>query len=216
MPPKTRGMEMNSYLSSNEKILFTRITLLTGLLEETIKTYEGMKNVDKGFMRCLRSGNTWTMKALEKRREFLTQDAAIDLIKNVSHTELIFTPTDKAKKEFDRVKEMTGTLHMSLEDFEDWYCSVIPFTCGKCTRKDYEKCKQRKFMMKFSCVPVNLKATCTCQYNYLDAGIDLEEIARQRREAESKKNGGANHDAKDKVQQMRKNNSGTEQSRPAS
>lgn len=200
---------MNSYLSRNEKILFTRITLLTGLLEETIKTYELMKNVDSGFMRCLRTARTWTEKALKVRRTFMTKDAAMDLIKNVRHTELIFTPTDKAKKEFERVKEMTGTLHMTLEDFEDWYCAIIPFTCGKCTNKDYENCKQRKFMMKFGCVPVNLNPTCTCQYNYLDAGINLEDLAKQDK-------GGGESSANGEVLKLWSDNKGESESRTAS
>lgn len=201
---------MNSYLSSNEKILFTRIMLLTGLLEQTIKTYETLKGSDKEFMRCLRSGYTWTMKAMEKRRDFLTEDAAIDLMKNVKHTDLIFVPNDRAKKEYQTVKEMQGTLHMSLKDFEDWYCAIIPFTCGRCTRKDYKKCKQREFMMKFSCVPVNLQAKKTCQYNYLDAGLNLEEMAK---EVEKEK---AKHDKECDMPKMRKENDHINQGRAAS
>jgi hypothetical protein len=178
---------MNTYLSRSEKELFTRLDVLLGEAGEIIKKYEKSTNTDKDFMKFMRSGYTWLNKALVLRLDMLEPDARADLKKNASHMQIILTPNDKAKKEFDRIKEMNDTLHISMDDFEDWYSGVIPFTCGKCTEKNFQECVTRKFLMKFGIFPVNTHAKGTCQYNYLDAGIDLEKIAKEISEKKKKK-----------------------------
>ncbi len=158
---------MNRYLSREEKETFVRLTSLAGLAESIIKKYESASNPDKQFLKSLRTANTWLIKALDYRTSFLDEKARIDLAKQVSKLELIFVPNDKARKEYEIVKEMQNTLHMPLSDFQDWYCEVIEHTCKTCSRKDYHKCKMRAILQKYGIYPVDPGADKSCQFSYV-------------------------------------------------
>ncbi len=169
---------MNTYLGRREKELFTRLDALLGTAIEVRDMYEKTKGLDKNFMKALRMGITWLDKALIQRMLILEPDAREDLKRNAAHMKLLLVPNDKAKAEFEQMKKMNGVLHVQMDDFEDWYEGVIPNTCGRCKIKNYEKCKQRKFLREYGIYPVNLKAKDTCEYNYLDAGIDLDKMVQ--------------------------------------
>jgi hypothetical protein len=170
---------MNTYLGRSEKELFTRLDALLGTAMEIKEKYEKTKGPDKEFMKALRMGITWLDKALIRRMLMLEPDAREDLKRNASHMKLLLVPNDKAKFEFDQMRKMNSVLHVKVDDFEDWYEGVIPNTCGRCKIKDYAKCKQRKFLREYGIYPVNLKAKGTCEYNYLDAGIDLDKMVQE-------------------------------------
>ena len=172
---------MNTYFSRNEKILMTRVMLLSGLLMATIKEYE-KGTPDGKFMRGLRTANTWLEKALDRRFEFLDKDAVKDFMRHVAHMELLFVPNDKAKKERKVLKEMQDSLYMSAETFSRLYSSIIPFTCCNCRMKDFRKCMIREEFMRIGVLPIDTKAKDACQYDYKAAGIDLLEWARQNLE----------------------------------
>ena len=173
---------MNTYFSRNEKILMTRVMILSGLLMETIKEYE-KGTPDGKFMRGLRTANTWLEKALDRRFEFLDKDAVKDFIRHVEHMDLLFVPNDKAKKERKELQEMQDSLYMSAETFSRLYSSIIPFTCCNCRMKDFRKCMIREEFMRIGVLPIDTKAKDSCQYDYKAAGIDLLEWARQNLES---------------------------------
>lgn len=174
---------MNSCLSRAEKETFVRLTALAGLQEQIISTYDGKNNSDKDFLKNLRMAKTYLNKALERRVSFLDESASLDLAKQVSRLELLFVPSDKAKKELETVRELQSYLHMPLVDFEDWYCEVIEYTCKTCTREDYKKCAMRNIMSKYGIYPADPEAKTNCQYSYV--GVPEENIpTRPEREIE--------------------------------
>ena len=169
---------MNRYFSRAEKANMTRLMLAVNVLERAIKDYEGkMKNVDPEFMKDLRSCRTWGNKALERRYDLLDRDAATDFTRHVKHMDIIFTPNDKAQKYHKIVKEMSGSLVLSIEDFEKLYSGFIPATCGKCHKKAWKECLIREVFRKYGVEPVNVNAK-NCPYSYWEAGIDLEAWAK--------------------------------------
>lgn len=171
---------MNTYFSRTEKILMTRMMLLAGLLRETIREYEKSKAADTAFMRGLRTANTWLGKSIERRYDLLDNDAAKDFVRHVKHMDILFVPNDKAKEERKQLQEMQDSLYMSADTFSKLYAAVIPYTCCRCPRKkDFRQCKLREIFMETGVFPIDSKATNACQYDYLAAGIDLMEWARQ-------------------------------------
>ena len=167
---------MNSYLSRHEKSNFVRLSACLGLANEIVGEYEKSKNPDRDFMRYLKTGMTWLLKAVNRRKEFLDQDAALDFAKQCSRLEpIIFVPNDKARKEFEDIRKIQNMIVMSREDFEDWYGMVIPYTCEKCDgKKCKDTCKLRIMLAKYGAYPVNPEAVDTCQYSYADS--DVSEI----------------------------------------
>lgn len=156
----------------------TRLMLAVNVLERAIKDYEGkMKNADPEFMKDLRLCRTWGNKALERRYNLLDGDAAADFTRHVKHMDIIFTPNDKAQKYHKIVKEMSGSLCLSIEDFEKLYSGFIPKTCGKCHKKAWKECLIREIFRKYGVEPVNVNAK-NCPYSYLEAGVDLEAWAK--------------------------------------
>ncbi len=169
---------MNRYLSRAEKANMTRMMLAVNTLECAIKDYEEkMQNVDPEFMKDLRSCKTWGYKAIKRRYDFLDRDAASDFTRHLTHMDIIFVPNDKAQQYHKIVKNMSGSLVLSMEDFEKLYSGFIPKTCGKCHKKAWKECLIREIFRKHGVEPVNVNAK-NCPYSYLEAGIDLEAWAK--------------------------------------
>lgn len=170
---------MNRYLSKHEKINMTRIMLLVNLLDDAIKEYEEkMGDLDKEFIRYLKTSRTWGMKAIKRRYDLLDMDAASDFTRHINHMDIVFVPNDKAAQYYKRVKEMQSSLPLTIEDFEKLYSGFIPKTCGKCHKKSWKQCLIREIFRKYGITPVNLNAK-NCPYSYLEAGINLEEWAKE-------------------------------------
>ena len=170
---------MNNYLSKQEKVSLTRIMLLVDLMDVVVKTYEdNVKNVDKEFMRDLKTCRTWGMKAVKRRYHFLDMDAAKDFTRHIHHMDIIFVPNDKAQKYHKMVQEMANSICLTADDFEKLYSGFIPKTCAKCHKKAWKKCLIREVFRKYGVETVNNNAV-NCPYSYLEAGINLEEWARQ-------------------------------------
>lgn len=170
---------MNTYLSRTEKILMTRLMIMSGLMMETLKEYE-KGSPDKAFMKSLRTANTWMGKAMDRRFEFLEKDAYKDFLRHINHMDILFVPNDKAKKERQTLKEMQDSVYISGDDFEKLYSAIIPYTCCDCPRKkDFNKCQLRALFMKLGILPVDSSAKDSCQYDYLAAGINLMEWAQK-------------------------------------
>ena len=170
---------MNTYFSRTEKILMTRLMITSGLMAENLKEYE-KGSTDKAFMKSLRMAHTWLGKALDRRFEFLEKDAYTDFIRHINHMDILFVPNDKAKKEREKIAAMQDSVYLSADTFEALYSAIIPYTCADCPRKkDFKQCMLRETFMQAGILPVDSYAKEACQYDYLAAGIDLMEWARQ-------------------------------------
>lgn len=170
---------MNRYLSKQEKVSLTRIMLLVDLMDVVIKTYEdNVKNVDAEFMKDLKTCRTWGKKAIKRRYDFLDVDAAKDFTRHINHMDIIFVPNDKAQQYHKMVQEMANSICLTADDFEKLYSGFIPKTCAKCHKKAWKKCLIREVFRKYGVETVNNNAK-NCPYSYLEAGIDLEDWARQ-------------------------------------
>ena len=170
---------MNRYLSKPEKVSLTRIMLLVDLMDVVIKTYEdNMKNVDAEFMKDLKTCRTWGKKAIKRRYDFLDVEAAKDFTRHINHMDIIFVPNDKAQQYHKMVQEMANSICLTADDFEKLYSGFIPKTCAKCHKKAWKKCLIREVFRKYGVETVNNNAK-NCPYSYLEAGIDLEDWAKQ-------------------------------------
>ncbi|RGS72025.1 DUF5651 domain-containing protein [Mitsuokella sp. AF21-1AC] len=164
---------MNPYLNHAEKVNMTRLMVYSYELEETIAEYQKAKNVDKDFLKWLRSASTYLNKAMERRYNLMEYDQAMEFSRNARTLRPMIVPSDRERAELKRLKNLQDTLVISMDDFETWYKCVIPQTCGKCQKKKYKECAQRKFLMRYSCDPVNPGAVGCCQYSYPAAGIEF-------------------------------------------
>lgn len=158
---------MNAYLSREEKENFIRATALAAQLENTIDSYTKSKSIDPEFLKYLRTGRTWVAKAMTMRSDALSDDARVEFAKQVSRMELLFVPTLEAKKVHAELMALKTTLPMELQDFEDWYESVIETTCKRCLREDYADCKTRRVLAKYGVYPIDPGAVGKCQYSYV-------------------------------------------------
>ena len=166
---------MNAYLSRQEKPNFVRLSVILGLAAEIANDYAKANNPDKEFMKSLRTCLTWGRKALERRKEFLDKDAALDFARQCSRLEpIIFVPSDKAKKEYEDIQKMQGMIAMSHADLEDWFSMVIPFTCEKCDGKCMNECNLRIILAKYGIFPMQPEAKGFCQYSYFGK-VDFEQ-----------------------------------------
>jgi hypothetical protein len=170
---------MNSYLSKQEKVSMTRMMLLVNVMDVVIDEYDNhCKNSDPEFMRDIRSCRTWGYKAIKRRYDFLDKDAAKDFTRHVSHMDIVFVPNDKAQEQHKIVKEMSSSVCMTADDFEKLYSGFVPKTCGKCHKKAWKQCLIREMFRKYGVDTVNNNAE-NCPYSYLEAGINLEEWAKE-------------------------------------
>lgn len=158
---------MNPYLSRDEKRNFVQLEALSISQEAVLAIYQDTKSADSDFLKYLRTANTWLKKAIAHRKKFLNEDAKIDFIKQVSRLNLIFVPSDEAKKEYAEMKELSENFVMPIADFEDWYCEVIEHSCKTCTRTDWEKCKMHCLMTKYGVFPADPEAKTKCPYSYV-------------------------------------------------
>lgn len=175
---------MNTYFSKTERAMFLKLDLLLGTAQTIIDAYEATPSPDKKFMKDLKTGRTFLEKALTRRYVCLNKDDEQRFRKTVRNYKVTLLPSDIAKANNKRLQEEMETIVMSADDFKDWYCDAIPYTCGKCPYHGSEikqsKCRMRKFMEKYDIFPVNTHAEGNiCEYDYLAAGIDLDEMERK-------------------------------------
>lgn len=163
---------MNPYLSKDERESFVRLNTLAKIIEVIIRQYETVKSTDKTYLKFLRSAYTWLMKGLELRIEHLEESEKVRFYEQVLKLELIFVPSDKAKKEYADLRALKTTFAMSVEDFEDWYSFVIEATCKTCARTDYEECPARKVLSKYGVFPIDPSAKGRCQFSYGEALVN--------------------------------------------
>jgi hypothetical protein len=166
---------MNAYLSREEKANYIRATALAAQLELTIDSYASAKNTDPEFLKYLRMGRTMLTKALIMRSDALDIDVKNEFAKQVSRLELICAATPEAKKAHKELLELQTTLPMELQDFEDWYESVIETTCKKCLCEDFTECKTRRVLVKYGVYPIDPGAIEKCQYSYIGTA-EAEEL----------------------------------------
>jgi hypothetical protein len=175
---------VNTYFSKTEREMFLKLDLLLGTAQTIIDAYEATPSPDKKFMKDLRTGRTYLAKALTRRYIGLEPKEMQRARKMVKNYRVLLLPSDIAKANNKKLQEEMETIVMSADDFKDWYCDAIPYTCGKCPYHGSEikqgKCRMRKFMEKYDIVPVNTHAEGNiCEYDYLAAGIDLDEMERK-------------------------------------
>lgn len=181
---------MNTYLSKTEREMFLQLNLLLGKAQDVIMAYEGTPNPDKEFMKNLKTGRTFLEKALVKRYMCLEKEDLKRFRNTVKNYKITLLPSDIEKANRKKIQAEMETIVMSADDFKDWYCDAIPYICGKCPHHEsparQHKCRMRKFMEKYDIFPVNTHAEGdVCQYDYLGAGIDLDELERQVKDGET-------------------------------
>ena len=171
---------MNAYLSKQENEHFIRLNVLAQQMETVLGQYQNSKNLDKEFAKCLKTSKTWLLKGLEIRIKYLDKDTRQKLLKQYKDLELIFVPTREAKKVYQELENDITQVHMSKNDFEDWYCEVIEHTCKNCDSSDFTGCRIREILSSAGIYPVNVGATTVCQYSYIENQEILAEIQKHK------------------------------------
>lgn len=159
---------MNPYLSRKEKENFVRFTLLEALLDIIIADYAKSKKTDSRFMGDLRRAKTFSTKALDRRMEYLDEDARKDLAAAVERMELLFVPRNEVKKHYAEVAKLNTHVSLEADDFKDWYEFLIEHACRTCRRTDFKECRVRQILMKYGTYPYNPAARALCQYSYCE------------------------------------------------
>lgn len=160
-------MTFTKYLSRSEKSNFVPLVALLGIAGEYINTLGDIKSTDKDYLKYLRSAKTFLDKAIDLRIRGLDPDAAINLQKCVARQDPVcFIASAEAKKEAKELAEMQNYIHMSLNEFQDWYGEVIEFTCQKCAKTNHKECPIYNILLRHNIVPVNPMAIGSCPYDY--------------------------------------------------
>lgn len=180
---------MNTYFSKTERELFLQLDLLLGTATRIIQAYEDTPSPDKEFMKNLKTGRTYLEKALTRRYVCLADGEEEKFRNMVKRYRVTLLSSDYARAHDKKIREEMDVIQVTMDDFMDWYCVAIPFTCGKCychgDTAQQKKCSMRKFMEKYDIFPVNTHATGDeCEYDYLAAGIDLDEMERKVKDGE--------------------------------
>ena len=178
-----------NYLSRNEKNNLVQFVSMQGMIEGTINRYADTPNPNKEFLKNLRASLTYMTKAVKMRTDALDDDAMVGFAKDVAKLEpVLFVPTDKARKEYKELAEMKSNIHMTKDDFEDWYEAIIENTCQICTEKDYKACTMYRILMKYDIVAINPEAKNTCPYSYLESEEAQKMLAAHKEHRAAKQN----------------------------
>lgn len=171
---------MKSYLSAEEKRNMIQVDLLYGLVDKWIKTREKFppKDADeKEVLRNIRTARTLIKKAWSKVFDNLDVSQKKAVKRAISHLDFEIVPNDKAHKVKARMEKFEETVIVKSEDWLDWLEMVLPLSCAVCDHDDnYKQCRIRALLQKYNTPAVNINAKDTCEYNYKDAGYDIDEL----------------------------------------
>lgn len=160
-------MAFSKYLSKTEKTSLVPMIALLGLTEEYINKLGEIQSTDKQYLKYLRSAKTFLDKAIELRLQNLEPDAQKNLRKCVLRQEPVcFMASNEAKREAEILEKMQSFIHMSRDDFQDWYGEVIEFTCQDCHKTNHKECPVYQILLNNNIVPVNPMAIDSCPYDY--------------------------------------------------
>jgi hypothetical protein len=159
---------MNPYLSRDEKELMVRILALGSILEQGIETYANLRSTDKKFLAELRRAKAFLERAIKIRMDYLDATAQEKLVEATQKLQLIFVPTDVARKQFAELAKLKTSVPIDMADFQDWYEFLIEHACKTCRRQDYTECPGRRILMKYDVFPYDPGATERCQYSYAE------------------------------------------------
>jgi hypothetical protein len=98
----------------------------------------------------------------------MDKTAHVKLIEAIQKLQLIFVPTDAARKQFAELAKLKSTVSIDQSDFQDWYEFLIESSCKTCERQDYAECPARRILMKYDVFPYDPGATMRCQYSYVE------------------------------------------------
>lgn len=165
---------MNRYFSRSERESMARLMAMLMVEEDAIKNYEKTKDLDRDFMKYLRSAHTFLNKAIQRRYNLIDLDAAVQMRRTAGQLCVVFVPDEEAKRRVREVEAMKKTLHLTMSDFEDLCACIMPHICGVCTGEDFRHCAWKEFLHRFNVEVVNYNADeNTCPYCYETAGWDV-------------------------------------------
>ena len=159
---------MNKYLSAAEKENLVRLLILDAHLYFSVEVYAELKSTDKKFLADLRRGKTFIHKAIDKRLDFLEDDAKKKLAQSVAKIGLTFLPKAEARKELERTQKLQSIYPIDIDDMQDWICFMVESVCKTCQRSDYTECQGRKVLVKYDIAPWCPEADGKCQYSYVE------------------------------------------------
>lgn len=171
---------MKAYLSAEEKRNMIQVNLLHGLVDQWIETrakYTKDDADEKEALRNLRTARTLIKKVWRKVFDNLDKSQQKALIRSIDHLDFEIVPNDKAHKVKQRMTDFESTMVIKTDDWLDWLEMAIPLSCAVCNHNDeYQKCRIRKLLQKYNTPVINTSAKDSCEYNYKDAGYDVDKL----------------------------------------
>lgn len=178
----------SKYLGRNEKNGFIQFVALQASCENVLRDLGERKGVNKEYLRYLRTGRAWMEKAINLRLANLDRDAQLDFQKHIRRVDpVVFIPSSEAKREFRELERMGNTLHMSLDDFQDWYGEYIEKACKICTKAEYKACPVYNILMKYDIVAVSPDGKY-CPFSYVDSEEARKALKQNEEHRIAKKN----------------------------
>lgn len=159
---------MTPYLSRTELINFIHFCASTDDFERTLQEQEKKKNVDeldKKYLKALRTSLTWAKKALVIRRDALDKASLAEVESRLSHLDFRLLPNDEMRRELKKLQQDPHAIHMTEDDLADLLLTAVPNTCGNCDGHTAKECPLRRVLVKYGVPCYDSKAT-TCQYAY--------------------------------------------------
>lgn len=181
-------MGFSKYLGRNEKTGFIQFVALQASCENVLRELGERKGIDKEYLRYLRTGRSWMEKAINLRLANLDKDAQLDFQKHIRRVDpVVFIPSSEAKREFRELEKMGNTLHMSLDDFQDWYGEYIEKACKTCAEEEYKACLVYNILVKYDIVAVSPDGKF-CPFSYIDSEEARKELKQGEEHRVAKKN----------------------------
>ena len=166
---------MNRYVSASERDHLLRLGAVVSAMEESVADYEKSSNVDKIFMRYLKTTGTYAMKCLKIRFKYLEPDSLLKIERETKKNTIAVKPKSAALVEEKRIAEANKTYHVPENKFLDLLEITIERTCQICTGEKEATCPLKKMLLEFGVEVFHPDAKPgECPYHYVEVNKDGE------------------------------------------
>ena len=138
---------MTPYLSRTELINFIHFCASTDDFERTLQEQEKKKNVDdldKKYLKALRTSLTWAKKALVIRRDALDKASLAEVESRLSHLDFRLLPNDEMRRELKKLQQDPHAIHITEDDLADLLLTAVPAAATSATASEPTRVARRR------------------------------------------------------------------------
>ena len=160
---------MNRYVSASEKDHLLRLGAIVSAVEESVEEYGKTKDVDKDFMRYLKTTGTYAMKCLTIRFGYLEPDSLVKISRETNKNTIAVKPKSAALIEEKHIAEQNKNYPVPETMLLDLVGITVERTCQICTGAKEATCPLKKILLELGIeVFVPDAKEGECPYHYVE------------------------------------------------